>query len=254
MLRAGRVQPALPACTMLGGQKRFAGHSKWSKIKHSKGAADVKKGTLFANLSKDITAAAKEGGSDPAFNLRLAATMKHAKNVDMPKDTIERAIKRATSKEYSSAEAIVYEGLGPHGTALVIECLTDNKNRTVKAIRNKFNKNGGAMAPVSYMFDRKGLIWFSSGEAEDSLDEMFDKAIEAGAEDIEDLGDGKVEVVCEFSELQTVSKALTGDHKYAVERMEGTYIPNTTVDLSEEQTAEVESAIEDLESLDDVIK
>ncbi|KAJ1965790.1 hypothetical protein GGI12_000535 [Dipsacomyces acuminosporus] len=234
---------------------RHAGHSRWSKIRHTKGAADVKKGQVFAAITKDILTAAKEGGPDAKFNLRLAAAIKQAKQADMPKDTVERAIKRATSKEYSNAEQVVYEGLGPYGVALIIECLTDNRNRTVKALRNKFNRMGGTMTPVGYMFDKKGRIWFTKGESQDSVDQMLEKAIEAGAEDIEDVGGGKVEVICEFGDLQAITKSLTSDHKYAVELMEGTYIPNTpAADLHAHQVAEIESAIEDLEELDDVIK
>ncbi|KAI8325872.1 DUF28-domain-containing protein [Martensiomyces pterosporus] len=234
--------------------KRHSGHSRWSKIRHSKGAADMKKGQIFAAITKDILTAAKEGGPDVRFNLRLATAIKQARQADMPKDTIERAIKRATSKEYSNAEQAVYEGLGPHGVALMIECLTDNKNRTVKALRNKFNRMGGSMAPVGYMFDKKGRIWFTRGESQDSMDQMLEKAIEAGAEDIEDLGEERVEVICEFSELQAVTRTLVSEHKYAVERMEGTYIPNTSAELSDDQAAEIEAIVEDLEELDDVIK
>ncbi|KAJ2324053.1 hypothetical protein IWW51_003460, partial [Coemansia sp. RSA 2702] len=234
--------------------KRHSGHSRWSKIRHSKGAADVKKGQLFAALVKDILNATKEGGSDPKLNMRLAAAIRQAKQADMPKENIERAIKRATSKEYTNAEQVVYEGLGPHGTALMIECLTDNKNRTVTALRSKFRRMGGSMTPVGYMFDRKGRIWFTGGSTADSTDAMMENAIDADAEDIADLGDGKIEVICEFCSLQAITKQLSDAHNYTVELMEGTFVPNTTVALSDEQAADLNAAIEDMESLDDVIK
>ncbi|KAJ1723374.1 hypothetical protein LPJ53_002278 [Coemansia erecta] len=235
-------------------QKRHSGHSRWSKIRHSKGAADVKKGQMFASISKDILTAAKEGGADVKFNLRLAAAIKQAKQVDMPKDNIERAIKRATSKEYSNAESVVYEGLGPYGVALIIECLTDNKNRTVKALRNKFNRMDGSMTPVGYMFDKRGRIWFSKGDTGASLDDMYDRAIDAGADDIAELEDGKVEVICEFSRLQTVTQALAKEAGYVIERMEGTYIPNTLAEINDEQAEELATIVDDIEELDDVLK
>ncbi|KAJ2845251.1 hypothetical protein J3B02_004732 [Coemansia erecta] len=172
----------------------------------------------------------------------------------MPKENIERAIKRATSKEYSNAEYVVYEGLGPHGVALIVECLTDNRNRTVKALRNKFNRMNGSMAPVRYMFDKKGRIWLTQGATSDALDVMFEKAIDAGAEDITDLYDGKVEVICEFSQLQAVTSILSEQCGYTIERMEGTYIPNQPVDISDEHAQELIAVIEDIEQLDDVIK
>ncbi|KAJ2229049.1 hypothetical protein IWW45_006362 [Coemansia sp. RSA 485] len=235
-------------------QKRNSGHSRWSKIRHSKGAADVRKGQLFASISKDILTAAREGGPDVHFNLRLAAAIKQARQADMPKENIERAIKRASSKEYSNAEHVVYEGLGPHGVALMIECLTDNKNRTVKALRNKFNRMDGSMAPVGYMFDKKGRIWFTQGATSDALEAMFEKAIDAGAEDMSDLADGKVEVICDFSQLQAVTRVLSEQCGYVIERMEGTYIPNQYVDISDEHAHELVAVIEDIEELDDVIK
>ncbi|KAJ1759482.1 hypothetical protein GGH19_000579 [Coemansia sp. RSA 1807] len=248
---AGRLSNG---CTGLLQLKRHSGHSRWSKIRRSKGVSDVRKGQLFATLSKDILHAAKEGGSDVKFNLRLATAIRQAKQADMPKENIERAIKRATSKEYSNAEQLVYEGLGLHGAALIVECLTDNKNRTVHSLRSKFNHMGGSMTPVGYMFDKKGRIWFTCGSTNDSMDKMMENAIEAGAEDIADLGEGKVEIICGFSSLQAITKLLTENNKYVVELMEGTYVPNTTVALNDEQATELETAVNDMESLDDVIK
>ncbi|KAI7825808.1 transcriptional regulator TACO1-like protein [Kickxella alabastrina] len=255
----GAVAPAtsvgggrLAACLLM--PKRHSGHSRWAKIRHSKGAADVKKGQIFASISKEILAATKEGGTDMKFNLRLAAAIKQAKQADMPKENVERAIKRAASKEYSNAESVVYEGLGPHGIAFMIECLTDNKNRAVKALRNKFNRMEGSMTSVGYMFEMKGCIWFTAGETGDSEDIMFEKAIEAGAEDIAELGDGRFEVTCEFNKLRVVTQQLSESSGYTIERMAGAYISTTSVDVNEEQAQELLAIIDDLEELDDVVK
>ncbi|KAJ1664258.1 hypothetical protein IW140_001033 [Coemansia sp. RSA 1813] len=235
-------------------QKRYAGHSRWSKIRHSKGASDIKKGQLFSAISKSIITSVKDGGSDIKINLRLAATLKQARLADMPKENIDRAIKRATSKEYSGAEQVVYEGLGPHGTALIIECLTENKNRTVKALRNVLSRFGGALAPVGYMFEKKGRICFSQEGTSHSLDTMFEHAIDAGAEDISELEGSGVEVICEFNELQAVTKLLTSTHGYIVERMEGTYVPDTHANVAEDSIAQVQEMIETIEELEDVIR
>ncbi|KAI9504629.1 hypothetical protein GGI25_000711 [Coemansia spiralis] len=234
-------------------QKRSAGHSRWAKIRHSKGASDIKKGQVFSSITKDIFTAVRESGPDAKFNLRLAAAIRQARHVEMPKENIERAIKRAASKEFSDAEQVVYEGLGPHGVAMIIECLTDNKNRTVKALRSKFNRFGGSMAPVGYMFDKKGRIWLAQGSSLDSVDVMLENAIEAGAEDIADL-ENKIEIICEFSKLQYIAKSLSESRGYVVELIEGTYIPNTLADVSEDSTNEIEEITESIEELDDVIK
>ncbi|KAJ2818762.1 hypothetical protein GGI24_005001, partial [Coemansia furcata] len=196
------------------------------------------------------------GGADVRFNMRLATAIKQAKQADMPKENIERAINRATSKEYTNADHTVYEGLGPHGVALIIECLTDNKNRTVKALRNKFNRMDGVMTPVAYMFDKMGRVCFAAAEdsPDRSFDTMFEHAIDVGAEDVVDLGSGRAELTCQFSDLGSITKALSNNHAYTIERMEGIYLPNTTVDINDEQAAELDIAISDLEELDDVIK
>ncbi|KAJ1799967.1 hypothetical protein LPJ59_001456 [Coemansia sp. RSA 2399] len=237
----------------LWSQKRHAGHSRWSKIRHSKGASDIKKGLLFSAISKNIITCVRDGGADAKTNLRLAALLKQARLADMPKENIERAIKRATSKEYSGAEQVVYEGQGPHGTALIVECLTDNKNRTVKALRNTLSRFGGSLAPVGYMFEKKGRICFAQDGTSHSFDTMIEHAIDAGAEDISELEDAKVEVICKFSELQAITKVLTDSHGYTVECMEGAYIPNTSADISESNIAEVQAMLETIEELEDVI-
>ncbi|KAJ1891606.1 hypothetical protein LPJ66_006819 [Kickxella alabastrina] len=136
----------------------------------------------------------------------------------------------------------------------MIECLTDNKNRAVKALRNKFNRMEGSMTSVGYMFEMKGCIWFTAGETGDSEDTMFEKAIEAGAEDIAELGDGRFEVTCEFNKLRIVTQQLSECSGYTIERMAGAYISTTSVDVNEEQAQELLAIIDDLEELDDVVK
>ncbi|KAJ2559070.1 hypothetical protein EV175_000505 [Coemansia sp. RSA 1933] len=235
-------------------QRRFAGHSRWSKIRHSKGVSDIKKGQLFATIGKSILVSVKEGGADAKTNLRLAAVLKQARLADMPKETIERSIKRATSKECSGAEQVVYEGLGPHGSAFIIECLTDNKNRTVKVLRHVFSRFGGSVASVGYMFKQKGCIWFTQGDTSHSLDTMLDHAIGVGAEDISELDGAKIEIICKFNELQAITKLLTDSHGYTVERMEGTFVPDTHVESTDDNIAEVRDMIEAFEELEDVVK
>ncbi|KAJ2514937.1 hypothetical protein H4217_005475 [Coemansia sp. RSA 1939] len=252
------LKPPIPcgivSLQSFGSQKRHAGHSRWSKIRHSKGASDIKKGQIFSTISKSIIAAVREGGSDPKVNMRLAATLKQAKQVDMPRDNIERAISRATSKEYSGAEQVIYEGLGPHGTALIIECLTDNKNRTVKRLRSVLNRFDGSLAPVGYMFEKKGRICFGREDGLHSLDTMFEHAIDAGAEDISEQSSNRIEIICKFSELQAITQLLINTHGYTIECMEGTYVANVNADVAEGNVAKVQDAIEAIEELEDVIK
>ncbi|KAJ2415731.1 hypothetical protein GGI10_001495 [Coemansia sp. RSA 2530] len=162
----------------------------------------------------------------------------------MPRENIERAISRATSKEYTNADHVVYEGLGPHGVALIIECLAYNKNRTVEALRNRFNRMGGVMTPVAYMFGKMGRICFAVTESSPDgfFDAMFEHVIDLGAEDVVDLGPGGAELICQFSDLGPIAKALSKQHAYSIESMEGVYLLNTTVSIS------------DLKELDSVFK
>src|SRR5882762_6667036 len=166
----------------------MSGHSKWHSIKHKKGALDAKRGKLFTKFIKEITVAARSGGGDPEGNARLRKAILDAKNGNMPNDTIERAVRRGTGEEEGvNYEEITYEGYGPGGVALLIQSLTDNRNRTVAEIRHAFSKNGGNLAAagaVAWMFDKKGYIVVEkAASAEDAL---FDLAIEAGADDLRD--------------------------------------------------------------------
>src|SRR5213595_359569 len=169
----------------------MSGHSKWHSIKHKKGATDAKRGKLFTKFIKEITVAARTGGGDPDANARLRKAILDAKAGNMPNDTIERAIRRGTGEEEGvNYEEITYEGYGPGGVALLIEAVTDNRNRTVAEIRHLFSKNGGNLGEsgsVGWMFDKKGYIVVD--KAAKSEDELFEIAIEAGAEDVSDDGD-----------------------------------------------------------------
>ncbi|MGD9339688.1 MAG: YebC/PmpR family DNA-binding transcriptional regulator, partial [Chromatiales bacterium] len=173
----------------------MAGHSKWANIQHRKGAQDKKRGKLFTKLAREITVAARMGGGDPGFNPRLRLAVDKAKGQSMPKDNIERAIQRGTG-ELEGAEyvEIRYEGYGPGGAAVMVDCVTDNRNRTVAEVRHAFSKFGGnlgADGSVSYLFSHVGLLEFGAGVDEDALMEV---ALEAGAEDIITGADGSVEV------------------------------------------------------------
>lgn len=169
----------------------MSGHSKWHTIKHKKGALDAKRGKIFTKLIKEITVAARTGGGDPDTNARLRKAVTDAKAQNMPNDTIERAIKRGTGEiEGVSYEEITYEGYGPNGVAILLETLTDNRNRTVAEIRHLFSKNGGNLGEagsVAWMFDKKGYIVVD--KAAKSEEELFEIAIEAGADDVQDDGD-----------------------------------------------------------------
>src|SRR5215207_6798058 len=169
----------------------MSGHSKWHSIKHKKGALDAKRGKLFTKFIKEITVAARSGGGDPEGNARLRKAILDAKNGNMPNDTIERAIRRGTGEEEGvNYEEITYEGYGPSGVALLIQSMTDNRNRTVAEIRHIFSKNGGNLGEsgsVGWMFDKKGYIVVDKSAK--SEDELFEIAIEAGAEDVQEEGD-----------------------------------------------------------------
>lgn len=166
----------------------MSGHSKWSKIKRKKGANDQKRGKMFSRISKEITIAVKEGGGvDPAFNARLRLAINNGKGVNMPKDVIERAIKKGSDIGGAGYEALTYEGYAPGGVAVFVECLTDNINRTVANVRAIFNKNGGNMSTtgsVAFMFDRKGVFEFLKGEHD--IDDLTLELIDFGAEDLEE--------------------------------------------------------------------
>ncbi len=187
----------------------MSGHSKWSTIKRKKGAADAKRGKIFTQLIREIQMAAKLGGGDPSMNAKLALAVEKAKSENMPKDNIERAIKRGAGGEEGTAfEEIRYEGYGPCGVAIIVEALTDNRNRTASEVRAAFSRHGGNLAEsgsVSFMFERIGLIHYKADAA--SADDMFEVALEAGAEDVESA-EGGHQITCRPDDLSAVRDAL----------------------------------------------
>ncbi|KAI8333190.1 transcriptional regulator TACO1-like protein [Choanephora cucurbitarum] len=236
-------------------QQRFAGHNKWSKVKHTKGAKDAKKSIMFSKIALEIVNAARVGGTDPNVNNKLQAILNRAKASNMPKDNIENALKKAGDKNKDDLEDVLYECVGPGGTALIVEALTDKKSRTVKEVKEVLSKTGGSVTSVGYLFDKKGKVVFSAGESGHSFEQIMDNAIDCGAEDIEeDPEENLVEVICDFSELNNVSKALM-DHQYEVQQIEATYVPLSSVEVQDQETIElVEKCLDDMENLNDVVK
>jgi YebC/PmpR family DNA-binding regulatory protein len=230
----------------------LSGHSKWASIKHKKGAADKARGKLFAKLIRQVEVSAREGGGDPASNATLRTMFQKARDASVPLDTIERAIKRGTGElEGVRYEQVSYEGYAPSGVAVIVECLTDNRNRTGADIRSTFSKNGGSMAEpgaVSWQFERKGVILVPKSVGEDDLMLV---ALEAGAEDISDHDD-QWQVITPPSDEPAVRSALE-DATIPVESSEVTLLPSTTVALDSESDArKVLHLIDLLEEHDDV--
>jgi len=231
----------------------MSGHNKWSSIKHKKGAADAKRGQLFTRLVKEIILAAKSGGGDPEANPRLRTAIMNAKAANMPRDNIERAIKRGTGEiEGASYEEVVYEGYGPNGIGLVIEVMTDNKNRTIADLRHTLTKYGGTMAEsgsVAWNFEQKGF--FNVPAAGLDEDDFMLQALEAGAEDIELNGD-YFDVYTAPQDFHTV---LSNMEKlgYPIENAELTRVPKTTIN-ADEVAPKIFKLIEMLEDLEDVQK
>jgi len=232
----------------------MAGHSKWNNIKNRKGKEDAKRGKVFTKLARYIMVAAKEGGGDPDYNPSLKAAIDKAKAENMPNDNIERAIKKGTGESGSdSYEEIIYEGYGPSGTAIIVNCLTDNRNRTASDVRHAFDKYGGNLGQtgsVAYMFDRKGFIAIERSESIDE-DELTMLAIELGAEDFEGDENG-FEVVMEPSDFNVVRNGLQ-DAGYSFAAAELTYLPQNMVVLQDEKDVKnMEKLIDMLEDNDDV--
>ncbi|HUB66179.1 MAG TPA: YebC/PmpR family DNA-binding transcriptional regulator [Candidatus Methylacidiphilales bacterium] len=228
----------------------MSGHSRWSKVKHYKGAIDQKRGKLFSKLSKEISVAAKMGGGDPNFNPRLRQAILSARGESMPVDNIERAIKKGTGEiEGVAYEEISYEGYGPGGIAILVEAATDNKNRTAQEIRSVFTKNHGHLAgsgSVAWMFHRKGVITITASGI--SEDDVMLLALDAGAEDIR-TQDGVIEVITPpDNKLEAVSKALE-QTKIPVASAKLSYIPGNLTPVTDLQVAEQVLAL--LEALDD---
>ncbi len=239
----------------------MSGHSKWSTIKRKKGAADAARGKLFTRLAREIQVAARNG-ADPASNFTLRLAIERARAENMPKENIERAIRRGAGleKDGIEIETIVYEGYGPHGIAMLVECLTDNRNRTISEVRRVFTKANGALGEpgsVAWQFTEKGYIVFNrtddDGDAIDlDPDELFMAAIESGANDVE-ISDDAVEIYTERTSFAQVSQALE-DLGYHASQAELLMKPNTTIELGAEEAASVLNLIEALEELDDVSK
>lgn len=231
----------------------MAGHSKWHNIQRRKGAQDAKKGKIFMRHAKFIYTAAKEGG-DPDMNPALRSAIDKAKADNMPNDNIERAIKKATGTlDGASYEEITYEGYGPFGIAIIVNVLTDNKNRTASDVRHAFSKHGGNLGEtgcVSFMFDRKGYIVIVDKENNIDEDELTMEAIDAGAEDLE-VHEGVYEIYTSPSEYDQVCSQLE-EKGYAIEESEITLIPQTYTELAEEEKEKVVRLIEKLEESEDV--
>jgi YebC/PmpR family DNA-binding regulatory protein len=229
----------------------MSGHSKWSTIKRKKGAIDAKRGKIFTKIIKEIIIAAKEGGSDPESNARLRLAVQNAKGANMPKDNIDRAIKKATGADAESFTETTYEGYGPGGIAVFVECLTDNNNRTVASVRAAFNKHGGNLGTngsLSFLFDRKGI--FTLKNEGRPLDDLELEMIDAGAEDFEVDGD-MITVSCAKEDFGSVNRKLN-DLGLQPEEAGLKRIPNDTKKLDIDSARKVIKLIDTLEDDDDI--
>jgi len=229
----------------------MAGHSKWANIQHRKGRQDAARSKLFSKLSKEITVAAKMGDPDPDKNPRLRLAVKEAKSNSVPKDVIDRAIKKSQGGDAENYEEIRYEGYGPNGVAVIVEAMTDNRNRTASTVRSTFGKHGGNLGEtgsVSFMFDRKGQITYPADVGD--ADTVLMAAIEAGAEDVESGEDGHV-IWCADTDLNEVSTALEASLGEA-ESTKLVWKPTTTTELDLEGAQKLMKLMEVLEDDDDV--
>jgi YebC/PmpR family DNA-binding regulatory protein len=233
---------------------QLSGHSKWSSIKHKKGAADAKRGKLFSKLSRAIIVAAKEGGGDPSNNLALQNAIEKARSYSMPKDNIDRAIAKGSGADADgdAFETVVYEGYGPEGVAVIVEALTDNRNRTASDVRHTFAKSGGnlgATGAVAWQFERRGVVIVPAAGVDE--EELLLAAADGGAEDIELDGD-VFQVTSQPEVLAAVRRAVEAAG-FTVESAELTMVPKTTVAVEEESKArQVMRLIDELEDFDDV--
>ncbi|HEU4676188.1 MAG TPA: YebC/PmpR family DNA-binding transcriptional regulator [Motilibacteraceae bacterium] len=231
----------------------MSGHSKWATTKHKKAVIDAKRGKMFAKLIKNIEVAARTGGGDPAGNPTLYDAIQKAKKSSVPNDNIDRAVKRGSGAESGGADyqTIMYEGYGPNGVAVLIECLTDNRNRAASDVRVAMTRNGGSMADpgsVSYLFTRKGLIVVPKGELTE--DDILLAVLDAGAEEVKDDGE-QFEIVCEATDLVKVRQALQ-DAGYDYDAADATFLPSVSVELDEEGARKIFRLIDALEDSDDV--
>ena len=229
----------------------MAGHSKWANIKHRKAAQDAKRGKIFTKLIREITTSARIGDPDPASNPRLRAAVAAALSNNMTRDTINRAIQRgAGGGDGAELETIIYEGYGPAGTAVIVECMTDNRNRTVSEVRHAFSKCGGNLGTdgsVAYLFTKKGVLTFNSANE----DVLMDAALEAGADDVVTNDDGSIDVYTTPNEFGTVLDALEAAG-LKPDNAEVTMIASTEADLDTETAPKLLRLIDMLEDLDDV--
>jgi len=246
---AGEERQA-PASNRLSGD--MSGHSKWSTIKRQKGVADARRGQLFTKLGREVALAVRDGGSDPDMNPRLRLAVQKARDQNMPLENIERAIKKASGgEEGSSLSEITFEGYGPGGVAILLEALTDNRNRTLQEIRSILTKGGGSLGEtgcVSWLFELKGIIVIESEDAD--TEEMALAAIDAGAEDVK-VEKGYLEIHTRPEDLTQVRGALE-DAGLQVTSAESVMMPNTTIELNEASTVQILKLIDRLEGMDDI--
>ncbi len=230
----------------------MAGHSKWANIKHRKGAQDAKRGKIFTKLIREITVAAKLGGAELSSNPRLRTAVDKALGQNMTKDTIERAIKRgAGGLEGADMEEVRYEGYGIAGVAVMVDCLTDNRNRTVAEVRHAFSKHGGNLGTdgsVSYLFNQQGMIICSKGQDEETIMEL---ALTVGAQDVEEQEDGRVLVLSAPEDFIALKDALA-EANVAMDSAEVTMLASTEVDLDKDQAEKLLRLVDVLEDLDDI--
>jgi len=230
----------------------MAGHSKWANIKHRKAAADAKKGKVFTRLIKEITVAAKLGGADANANPRLRLAMDKAREANMTKDSVQNAIKRGAGQlDGVSYDEVRYEGYGPGGTAIMLDCMTDNRTRTVAEVRHAFTKNGGnlgADGSVAYLFKHCGQFIFAPGTSEEKV---MEAGLDAGAEDVLKNDDGSVELICAPADFHTVKAALE-KAGLKPELSEITWKPVNETALAADQQGRMRSLVDALENLDDV--
>lgn len=230
----------------------MAGHSKWANIKHRKAAQDKKRGKLYTKIIREVTVAARLGGPEVADNPRLRAAVDKALGANMPKDTIERAVQRgAGGGEGSDVEELVYEGYGPGGVAILVDAMTDNRNRTVAEVRHAFSKAGGNLGTdgsVAYLFTKQGIINFAPGADEEKI---MDVALEAGAEDIDTEDDGAISVTTPWESLSEVVEALSAE-SLEPDHAEVTMVASTMTDCDDALAEKVLRLIDALEELDDV--
>lgn len=231
----------------------MSGHSKWSTIKRKKGAADAKRGAVFTRLTREIVLAARDGGGDPNANFRLRLAVDKARSQNMPKDNIERAVRRGTGEDKDAAafEQITYEGYAPHGIAVMVECVTDNRNRTVAELRHTLTKAGGSMAEVgsvAWQFER--VAYFSFPSSAMSYDRAFELGIETGASDVNE-DSGTIEIVGPVETFKDIADRL---HAAGVQPEEAglRLMPKQELELGVDQTVQVMRALEGIEDLDDV--